>query len=464
MAASLTSSSGPYWPAPENGAPATRVERPRGVREHEPVAGVDDVPAERAVGVARERDRVGHRVGAGDPLGRPELLSSLDHARATASSGPEHVDPRALVRLDRRPRLGRQRVLGRPQHRLAGLGRPAGGRHRVLRAVGGATTTRRRRVAGRGGLQPVDRRASEAELGPLDVGRLGGPRRGRVADPDHLRAAGLLGAGRLQLLERLGARGRQLAAVGEQDGARSGRAISCAAEIAARQSRLGRRSRPRAGCSRRCARDRRPAAPAASATESPPPRASCSWSRRPGSPAAAVLGLPSSPSGPSTAAAGSAAGVARVAVVVAAAAAGDRNDEQEKHRQRRETPDEKLAAPPFAKARSTRADQTSAPATGVRRQSKSRRVLTVDTTGHERPRRALRCRAKPNLSGRTPGAGDPIRSLGRVTSRATEAQALSAPARQLTPQADERGIRACLRCGRSPFASIFAFLVLPAAA
>ena len=40
----------------------------------------------------------------------------------------------------------------------------------------------------------------------------------RVADPDHLRAVGLLGARRRELLERLLAGGRQLAAVREQHG------------------------------------------------------------------------------------------------------------------------------------------------------------------------------------------------------------------------------------------------------
>ena len=61
-------------------------------------------------------------------------------------------------------------------------------------------------------------RASEAGLAPSTSRISAVLGLGRVADPDHLRVVDLLGAGRRQLLQRLGAGGRQLVAVREQHG------------------------------------------------------------------------------------------------------------------------------------------------------------------------------------------------------------------------------------------------------
>ena len=149
----------------------------------------------------------------------PSLPSSVTTLLGDRLGRPEHVDPRLRVRLDRRAGLRRQRVLQRPQHRARRTWQPtppAGIANSGLSA--GATRTASVGLAGGGRLQPSIAWASEAELDP--VTSFTRPVLGlrRVADPDHLRAVDLLRARRRELLERLLAGRRQLAAVGEQHG------------------------------------------------------------------------------------------------------------------------------------------------------------------------------------------------------------------------------------------------------
>ena len=99
-----------------------------------------------------------------------------------------------------------------------------------------------------------------------------------------LGAARLLGAGRLELLERVRGRLGELVALGEQHGRAQRRRRRAGRRRCPRASRPGRRARPRSGACRRRARGTRPG------RRRPrwrpgrrPPRASCSWSRRPGS-------------------------------------------------------------------------------------------------------------------------------------------------------------------------------------
>ena len=76
-----------------------RVQRPRGVRDHEPVARVVDVPAEASARIAGEGDRVLNRIcrrGADPPRAR----------------GDASAPPRAPCR--RSPKAGRARTPGRP--------------------------------------------------------------------------------------------------------------------------------------------------------------------------------------------------------------------------------------------------------------------------------------------------------------------------------------------------------------
>ena len=217
----------------------------------------------------------------------PSLRELRDHVLGDRLWRPEHVDPRPRMRRDRRAGLRRQRVLERPQHRIAGPGRPRRGRHRELRAVGGGDEDR---VGGLAGGVVCSRSiawASDAELEPAHVLHLPVLRLRRVADPDHLRPAGLV-ARRSARAPRAPRRWPPAARRRWRTGsARAAGAPSAARRRSPRASRPARRSRPRAGCSRPCGRGRphgrrrprwRP--------DRLPRRASCSWSRRSGNQAA----------------------------------------------------------------------------------------------------------------------------------------------------------------------------------
>jgi hypothetical protein len=66
-------------------------------------------------------------------------------------------------------------------------------------------------------MEPVDRLGERREVGALDRGRLVALDLRRLADADHLRAAGLLGAGGEEPAERLLGGGGDLAPLGEED-------------------------------------------------------------------------------------------------------------------------------------------------------------------------------------------------------------------------------------------------------
>ena len=68
-----------------------------------------------------------------------------------------------------------------------------------------------------------------------------------------------------------------------------------------------------------------------------------------------------------------------------------------------------------------------------------------------RPRLPISCRAKPNS--RLVAGGRGTQAVGASRAMVRETQALSASARQLTPQADERGIRLVLPAGIRPCVS-----------
>ena len=149
----------------------------------------------------------------------PSFSSAVSTVSGTASGGPEHVDLGRLVRLDRR--LGLRRHAGRadPQQRVARLGRPARGGHRVLGAVDGGDHHERSSTA-----RPPRPRAarstaaaSAAGFAAVDVGGLVALDRRLGPDADDLRPARLLGAGRLQRVQRGLGRVRDLVPVGEQD-------------------------------------------------------------------------------------------------------------------------------------------------------------------------------------------------------------------------------------------------------
>ena len=84
-------------------------------------------------------------------------------------------------------------------------------------ALEGATRTERVGRARGGGVQLVDRRGELGGGDALDVRAAQALRLGRLADADDLRVAGLLGAGRAEVVERGLRRVGQLVAVGEQD-------------------------------------------------------------------------------------------------------------------------------------------------------------------------------------------------------------------------------------------------------
>ena len=228
------------------------------------------------------------------------------------------------VGLDRRARLRRDRVLRDPQHRIARLGGPAGGRHRVLRAVGGGdharrSTARRPRAV----WSAVDRRG-QRRRGRRPRRRSSCSRRARAvgADPDHLRAARGLGAGRRQRVERgRASRPGSCRRSANRIGARIGRADELTRRRSRRASRRRRRARPpRAGLGARG--NTASATPAASAIASPPATRVVFLRREaPGSRAAAPACGTSLPFWPITGAV--ACAVAGLSLA-AAAAAGER--------------------------------------------------------------------------------------------------------------------------------------------
>ncbi len=126
------------------------VERAAGVEQHVAVAGAADRPAEaagnvrarlavraRRVAVFGERDRVGGRIRGADPLDRPVLATAAEHASGRSRSAGR-ARRYAVAGGSAAPGAsppGRRRSADE-QDRVAALGRPAGGRHRVGR-VGG---------------------------------------------------------------------------------------------------------------------------------------------------------------------------------------------------------------------------------------------------------------------------------------------------------------------------------------
>ena len=84
------SSSGPQVPEAESGAAAAASSGRVAAGEDEAVAGVVDVPAEAAVAVAGEGDRVGDRVLAGDALAPASEILAISRTtpEEIAEEGP----------------------------------------------------------------------------------------------------------------------------------------------------------------------------------------------------------------------------------------------------------------------------------------------------------------------------------------------------------------------------------------
>ena len=268
--------------------------------EHEPVPRVDDVPAERAVGEARERDRVGDRVGAADPPGLAELGELVEHLLRDRRLRPEHVDPRPLVRRDRGARGRGDRVARDPQHRVARLGRPAGGRHREAGLLGRGDDDRRRRLARRRDLEPVDRLRERGVVGALDLASSCSPRRRRpsptritCAPPASFAPVGISRPSACSVAGGSSPRSEN------SSGARSGADISWAAETATRQSAVSTSVTARGRVSRSREGKTACATPAASAIGSAPPTRVVLRVANAGKPSSAAASS-SSPSRPST--------------------------------------------------------------------------------------------------------------------------------------------------------------------
>ena len=103
------------------------------------------------------------------------------------------------------------------QRGVAGAGRPRGGGHRPLGAVGRVEHHVRRRPAARGGDEAVDRGRPLERRVALHDGRLEALRAGDVlADPDHLGVLGQVRALGVEPVERVRGHRRQVAPVGQQ--------------------------------------------------------------------------------------------------------------------------------------------------------------------------------------------------------------------------------------------------------
>ena len=166
-----------------------------GVREHEPVPGVVDVPAE--VAVRKRANSIAFVTGSDSPT-RSTLAARPSRARSRASSEiaesrPEDVDGRrpCSALIASRVGSGTESAL-REQHRVAAASGPGGGRHREGRVVGARDDDVLGVVAGRAGLaQPLDLGGQLGRVLALDVDRPQALGLGRVADAEDLLVLGL---------------------------------------------------------------------------------------------------------------------------------------------------------------------------------------------------------------------------------------------------------------------------------
>ena len=171
----------------------------------------------------------------------PSLPSSLATAASeTADARPEHVDPRPRGPAIAALVAGGHAVAVDPQHRVAGLRRPAGGGHREPGLVGGGDDRRGRRRSPRAAVcRRRCARASAAGSRAVDVGRLEALGR-RATSPIRMTCAppAGLGAGRARA-RRARRCGRRRAASSPSEnstGARSGGVEQLGAAMPARQS------------------------------------------------------------------------------------------------------------------------------------------------------------------------------------------------------------------------------------
>ncbi len=276
--------SGPNVPLADSGA-AAGASSGRSVRANvQAVPGVDDAPAELAVGEAREVDARADRVAAADPRHLPELAERLDDPVGDRLGRPEHVDPRLAVRGQRRARLGRDRVALDEQHRVARLRGPRGGGHRVPGIVGRRDDDRVALLAARGRREGVECVGERERVGAGHVGRLQAGRPGDVADADDLRVARLLRPRRRERAERVLARGGEVGAGRVQDRRADRLRRRAPTRRSRRASRASRRAPRRSGASSPTAPERRRGRRRPRWRSRPRRRrASCSSSRRPGS-------------------------------------------------------------------------------------------------------------------------------------------------------------------------------------
>src|SRR6476646_11568829 len=94
---------GPHVPLGGGGG----IERTVGPREVQAVPGVDDAPAELAVGEAREVDARADGIAAADPRHLSELAERFDDRIRDRLGRAERVDPPLVGRRPPRPPLGR---------------------------------------------------------------------------------------------------------------------------------------------------------------------------------------------------------------------------------------------------------------------------------------------------------------------------------------------------------------------
>ena len=340
----------------------------------------------------------------------------------------------------------RDRVARDPQHRVARLGRPAGGGHRERRLLG--ATRRRPRRDGLPAAAVCSRSiacASAAWSAPstsrrlvaLD-GRGASPTRITCAPPaSFARRSG--SAARAPARSRPAARRRRRTAA-----ARAAAAPSAARRRPRRASRSsstsatarGRVSRSREGI------DRQRHAGRVGDGSAPPTRVVLL--RREGREAEVGRGLRSSPPRrPRTAPSRPwprrrpLAGAA-----VAAAATAPRRATSSTQQRRRQDRGARTAT--LAPRETSQADRRNA--TG------SRKLVETGQMTRSRRRDLVQCPRQAEPPEGVRGTGEPI-SWGEPRPERRGAQALSAPARQLTPQADERGLCRCSR-GRSPHSSL----------
>ena len=208
LSASSVSSSGAKTPRVPSDAAAAGVDGRVAARDREVVARHHHAPAEVALLVAGERDRVLDRGRPLDSVHRARelvLLQLVEHLLRDHGLGAEHEHVGLLVLAERLPDRGGDRVLAHGQHGVAGARGPRRGRHRELAPGPPSRAPRRWTGFARAAEKKRSIAAARSNGSSPSISAVLKPsgRAVSCADPDHLGVLRQVRALRLQPVEHV---------------------------------------------------------------------------------------------------------------------------------------------------------------------------------------------------------------------------------------------------------------------